>query len=421
MADASAASAADPRSPASGRAAATEGPRATKGASPAAEQEVDQEARDHTLASTERASPTQPLYDQPEQDAKPFSVGGIIANVGEDTWFKMFGFFQVRYLLHWQSTGDAVDRISAFSVPRARLFFQGHLTDWFGALLRVGATQDGALQFEQAYADFRHRRLTVRVGQWYLQLFREQYYSPDQALTANPSAVGGVFDGGQTQGLDLRWDFGPTRFQASVNDGLRTGFSELGSPASADIAVSTRASRILGSAEYGRFDTASSFRGESAAALLGLSAHYQAGGLLRDDSIRLGVVSGDVTFEGNGYNLHTSLAYAVYGGGEQPRTRVGGFVTQGGVFVLPWTELFARYEVLLSDTEGGGEPAALFRGITGGVGQYFWPSRGLRAIADFVYYFDGTEGTLVEPNANAGLLQSDDAQWVLRLQLNVVF
>ncbi|HSC86736.1 MAG TPA: hypothetical protein VLC09_05675, partial [Polyangiaceae bacterium] len=319
----------------------------------------------------------------------PFSVGGVRAELGKDAWFRFRGFMQTRYLLNNHTAdGGEGETSNGFNIARARVFAEGRFAPWVSFLLRAGATSNGTLQVEQAYADFSHGEFAVRVGQWYLPLFQEQVPSPDVTLTVNPSAVGGVFDGGQVLGLRALWTHEHWRLQASTIDGLRTAFSEVGSPAKADFAFSGRAELVLGEPDFGRFATGSSFRGERAAVLLGVAAHYQEGGSLNQVGARVGIGAADVTLEGDGFNLHQSIAIADTGMASHPSL---GLVGQGGYFLLPWTELYGRYEVLFSSSSSAG--GGLFRGLTGGVNQYIWPARGLRLSVDYVYYFDGTVGT----------------------------
>jgi len=99
-------------------------------------------------------------------------------------------------------------------------------------------------------------------------------------------------------------------------------------------------------------------------------------------------------------------------------------VAQGSLFVLPRTDIYARYEALVAENAPdatGDKSQSLFRGVSAGVNQYLWLERGIRAIGDFTYYFDGTEGTPVAPNPNAGRFASTGSQWSARVQLNVLF
>ncbi|MCH2109860.1 MAG: hypothetical protein MK135_11050, partial [Polyangiaceae bacterium] len=309
-------------------------------------------------------------------------------------------------------------------IARTRVFFYGRFTDWFTTLLRVGATNNGNVRFEQVYADFSWRNFTLRVGQWYLNLFQEQFLSPDSTLTINPSAVGGVFDGGQVQGAQVWWDLPKTRFQLATSNGARSAFAEVGTPAVADIAFSARVQTILGDSGYARFSTGSSFRGEGVAVLFGASGHYQIGGGGDAPGVEIAQGSTDLSLEYQGFNLHTSIGISWVDAPDEDPLATLGFVTQGGIFIFDWTELYLRFEALASEskTESGvRNQTPLFTGVTGGFNQYFWPERGIRLQADCVYYPTGTEGTLITPNANAGLLLAPDSQWSFRVQLNLPF
>jgi hypothetical protein len=385
---------------------------------------------DEAVDDAGHAVPTQHgLYHSRGGLAAPFSVGGAQAVVGEDTWFKFYGFIQTRVVGgHYEDTSESDAAGSGFSVPRARLFFYGRMTDWLRVLVRVGTTTNGAATFEQAFADFHRGRLTLRLGRFNLPTFFEQSYSPVNALLLETSAVGSLFDGGQTQGLRLSADFLPVRVHLFLNDGLRTGFAEVGSAERARLAASARVEGVIGDDDYDTFSIGSSFRAQRPALLGGLSLHYQHGGESADGAEDLGQLSADVTLKGSGYTLSVSTAVqrlVLDASAGEYSWRYGG-VGQAGLFVLPWTELVARYEVLVAEStdeaESAGEPGqSLLRGVAGGVTQYLWPARGIRAMVDFTYYFDPTLGTPVPTRPSAGLFASSSEQWALRAQINVLF
>lgn len=354
----------------------------------------------------------------------PFSVGGLLFEADEDTWFKFYGFFQIRAVTgkHRDPEGEEVAG-GGFNLARARVFFRAQLAPSLGALLRVGARSDGSVNVEQAYADFRFGDFTLRAGQFYLPVFQEQSISPAAELAINSSAVGSVFDGGQTQGASLLWDLGRTHLETVLSDGLRAGFSEVGSSAVADAAFTFRVEHSIGKAGFQPFSSGSSFQNESWASLLGFGTHYQSGGELRYNAVELGSLNADVSLEGHGFNAHVSSAVSVTRAEDDSRLIGGGAVGQMGYFVHDWTELYARYEALVSEVlnEEGDVEQVQFRGITGGVNYYFWPERGLRVQGDFIYYFDPSMGTPVAYNPNAGLFESSGPQWTSRVQLNLLF
>ncbi len=374
-----------------------------------------------SAGDTGHVIPTQGWTESSEtKEPPPFSVGGITAQANEDTWFKFYGFIQTRYVSGQHKNAEERTSGGGFSLARARLFYYGRLTDWLRVLIRVGATADGTARFEQAFADFRYRDFTFRVGQFYLPVFQEQSLSPITLQGLNFSAVGSVFDGGQTQGARATWDLKPTRLHFFLTDGWRTGFSEAGAAKVADIAISTRVETILGSRNYGQFDTGSSFRGEKLAVLLGGGLHYQSGGELREDAVELASLNLDLTVEADGLSLHGSASIMDTETTAGTRVYNYGFVGQGGVFILKWTELFARYEAVIT-TESSQNPQSIFRGLSAGINHFVWPSRGIRVVGDFVYYLDPTVGTAITPDPNAGLFHSFGSQWSARTQFNVLF
>ncbi len=350
----------------------------------------------------------------------PFSVGGVTAVVDDDTFFKFYGFLQTRYVTGRHEESSERTAGGGFSLARARLFFYGGMTEWLRVLVRVGATSDGTARFEQAFVDFLFRNFTFRVGQFFLPVFQEQALSPVAALPLQTSAVGAVFDGGQTQGLRISWDLDPTRLHLFVTDGLRSGFSEVGSPQVADIAITSRIETVIGEGDYSQFNLGSAFIGEPTALLLGGGVHYQSGGHLTNDAVQLGSINLDATFKASRMNVSVSASAVNTEDGDGSRFYNYGLVGQGGYFLLPALELYGRYEALVSSASPG-QPQSVFRGLTAGVNQYLWPERGIRAITDFTYHFDPTIDTPIAVDMNSGVFASSGPQWSLRMQLNVLF
>lgn len=374
---------------------------------------------------SQQSEPTNFHNDDAEaSDPAPFSVGGVMTQVDENTWFKFYGFFQLRYLTgRHDSAEDGRVAGGGFTLRRTRLFFSGHLTNWMSALIRVGTKGDGSINLEQAYADFQWKRLNLRLGQWYLPVFQEQSLSPDSMLGIEFSAVSSAFTGGQTQGARLLYDLDRTRLQISASNGLGSGYTEVGSPNVANIALNFRAENVQGDDDYSRFNVGSAFPGETWTALAGFGLYYQSGGELRGDAVELGNINGDVTLKGHGLNLHLSASGILTENSDGRRSVQAGFVTQGGVFIFPWTELYGRYEAIFSEDRQADDSSLYtqFRGYTAGVNQYFFPERGLRLQADFVYYPDPEDGVLVPTDPNSGLFESVGSQWTIRTQCNVPF
>jgi hypothetical protein len=337
------------------------------------------------------------------------------------------GRIQFRYYLNHRDDPlpeGAEDWTTGFQLRRTRVNVRGNVPADFSYFVdidfdrRTGAASLLDVYGERKFGD----GWFVRFGQFVIPMLRERGVPDSMQLAAERSLVNDVFEPGYSQGVMFGREWDDFRFSAAFTDGLRTIWTDIGSPQEADWALSGRGEFRIGG-NWGRVRDFTSWRGEEFVALIGGAVHAQSGGdtfgtLDRD----IFLYTGDVSLKGSGWN-----AFAAFIGRrtETPAARFDdfGLVAQGGIFVTEQTELFGRYDLVMPD---GDRPfGSDFGTVTLGANHYIIPrSHALKFTGDVMLFLDrqSESASLLGPNTGQGLLASADrGQFVVRLQMQVVF
>jgi hypothetical protein len=367
------------------------------------------------------------------------------------------GYFQFRY--NWNRRGDdplrEEDNSIGFQMARTRLNVSGNVIneDW-GYFVQFGMGPDGDVFLEDAYGTFRFETgWQFQFGQFKLPYAREELVGDQYLLAAERSAMNMVFNQGRSQGIQLGFVGDQLRFSAAFSDGFRARNSDFiaftgdelmweagdGSPVFApvaDWAVTARAEwKWAGDWRAARDFT--SFQNSDFFGMIGAAGHYQTGGDTGAGAfgstidLEFWSLTGDVSVESNGWNIFAAAHY------RRARTRDAanlgvpdatyadwGAVVQGGLFITPNNELFARWDAVFPDNDwdaiGRGED---FHTVTIGLNHYFVPeSHAAKLTIDFQWFMDVQAESIVPGNTLVGLLPDvDDNQWNLRGQLQILF
>jgi hypothetical protein len=337
----------------------------------------------------------------------------------------IWGFTQTRYTANYRKSEPGVDRWRhGFSVQRTRLFLDGKVHD---ATFRVRGTfgDTGSISLDQAYIQLPvFGEYRMRIGQFALPLFHDDWVAAQSQLAVNQSVVNTVFGQGQSQGIWLHGAWETTRFWISFNDGAQTGNTSALSGNNADAAVTGRFEFRFGEGGWDRFDDYTSFPGEPFGGFVGLAAHFETGSdLPQNTGDKLGYFTAGLGLEGDGWNVYGLgvLAYNDFDTGDDEYVNDYGLLVQGGFFISPVVELFSRFDWV----EGGSERdnSDPFRSLTAGFNWYIIPdSHRLKFTSNVIYFFDPTEGTIVNPSSAVGLLPSTrSGQVAVQMQLQLIF
>lgn len=355
----------------------------------------------------------------------------FIASADGSSLLRIHGFMQTRYTINHRQSQPADEDAwtKGFEVRRVRLFLDGRIHD-VGYRIRFTAGATGEFSLDQAYADLAlaDTGYTLRLGQLYLPLFRDDFVNADGQLAVDSSVVNQVFNPGNSKAIQLQRAWENVRFWLAWSDGLRSSNRPWDDPRNADYAITGRVEVRGGGGEWSRYDTYTSFPGEDLGWMVGFAAHWSGGANQENDNpVDLAYFTLDGTIEGDGWNV-AAMGVLAYDNLELDAGRAidSGFLVQGGLFIAPRTELFTRFDMLLAsdDRPDATDP---FQAITVGVNWYLIPgTQRVKLTANIVYFPESTTDTLIDALggnfASQGLLRSDSGnQWAFQSQLQVQF
>jgi len=336
-----------------------------------------------------------------------------------------WGFIQTRYVANSRRSEPDTDRWrSGFSVQRTRLYVDGNIED-ISFRVRTTINDSGNANLDQAYLQMPvFEDFQLRVGQFMLPLFHDEWVAAEKQLAVNQSVVNTIFAQGQSQGVWLSRTWDTVRMWASFNDGARTDNTAALSGEDADAAVTGRVEFRFGEGDWGRFDDYTSFPGEPFGGYIGFAGHFETGSELpQSTGDKLAYGTGEIGLEGDGWNVY-ALGVVAYDDFNTPGSDYAldfGFLLQGGVFIAPTVEIFSRFDWV----EGGDERPAddPFRSITGGFNWYITPNaHRLKLTANVIYFMDPTVNRIVTTSSSVGLLESSrSGQAAIQVQMQLIF
>lgn len=348
------------------------------------------------------------------------------------------GQLQFRYIANFRDEDDSDDFDGGFQARRTKIWFEGEVHEDFGYKV-VGAfdRDGGSFVLEDAYVTYDFADgFEVMWGQFKLPVLWEENTSSTRQLAVERSIMNEVFNQGRSQGMQATYTEEAWRVQAAFSDGAATENTDFNSSSEGDYAFTGRFDFIFGDEmDWGRFKDFTSEQGAPFAGRVGAAAHYQTwstNGSQTDDpgdtDIDALLYTVDAQLEGDGWN-----AFAAVVGRYVEMSMLGasdvdfndfGVVLQGGYRVTENTEIFGRWDSIITDDDRDLDEDT-FNFITAGVNQYY-AGHAAKATADIVYALEETTDLAAEfdgfPNSGAGLLGSmEDSEFAIRLQFQLLF
>jgi len=344
----------------------------------------------------------------------------------DDSRLSFDGFIQFQYVANLRDDDAGADDFEGgFRNRRLRISALGDLFDeQIGFKVTASFPRDDRpADLSDGYFDVRAvEGVPIRVGQFKLPLLREELTSAKRLLIVDRSGVNAVFTLERGQGFRLRFGGDPSRLFVAFSDGGdsgNTGFDD----APADWALTARFEHALaGSADV--FSEATGPPGGSLHVALGLAGHIEESPSIQGvGGETLSRWTADLSAKGDGWSAQVAGV-----GQHEESVPVGGgdavdwgFVAQAGLYTGESTEIFARFDSVLPDSDRAGDEA--FSTITAGLNWYIY-GHALKFSCDAQWFLDDAEDNdLIGGLSSRGFLGTggEAGQLVLRAQMQVLF
>jgi len=363
------------------------------------------------------------------------------------------GQLQFRYIMNRRDRSgpfDQIDRYSGgFENTRTRLTLRGHVfSREFTYLVRGGFSRGGGgdarddfneppggdFKLYDAWVRYQFDDLwSLRFGQFKLPFAREELVSSARQLTVERSLINESLSLGRSQGIELAYTGDWLRWNFAFSEGGTDNLLGLGILANtqppnspwntetAEYAFTTRGEWLI-AGDWSQFSQFTSPPEDPFGALMGIAAHFQQRqfGTAGNDNTWLGLTA-DVSLAFGGANVYTAATYAHVDNQQFGAFDIFGAVVQGGFYVAPKTELFARGEFgYIRSKDDIVDPDNLWI-ATIGINQYF-DGHDLKFTADLGIGLDDISQFWI--NSNTGWRadgNNTSPQFVIRTQFQLLF
>jgi hypothetical protein len=380
--------------------------------------------------------------------------GFFIASPDGDYRLNIEGQLQFRYVYSFHDIPDR--HLGGFENTRTKLTFRGHVINRDISYLIRGAFErrddsttgddhtvpnprGGRFELEDAWINWDlNNAVKLRVGQMKLPFNREELVSSQHQLAVERSLVNQNLNIGRSQGVLVEWFSRSFRVTGMFSDGgadevggendvdLTGTTNPINSPAlsqDTEYAITARGEwKVAG--DWPQFQDFTSPHTDDFGLLIGIAGHHQ-------DSESTGNFTGirnevpwtawtiDASAEFGGANAFASFTHH-YFDRATGHFNVFGLVLQGGVYILPKWEVFARYEYGWWDFDNDDSFTDLSV-VTVGTNYYF-NDHNLKFTADIGVGLDQLE--LLWDSDIAGWRDETDQanpQVVIRMQMQLLF
>jgi hypothetical protein len=344
-----------------------------------------------------------------------YDNGAVIGSADGNWLLRTNIHLQERFVFNYQDDAgfDVESDRYGFEPARVQFFLSGHVVDpswYYNIRINVGAEDQQGLIFGYIGKDFGNG-LKIQMGAMQSQLLREDIVATQYQLAVERSSVNYLFNAGYVDALQASWEGDKFRVFGQLSDGASTA-NTVWSAYDTEYAITGRAEFLL-SGNWNQFNDFTSPRGSEGGIMIGGAVHWQKGedgGFAQDvDSF---TITGDVSWEGNGFNLFGAVMYSDTDAADNNPL---GVVVHGGWYFNDTTELFGRVEWTDFDVPGSDD----FGMVTVGVNKYF-ASHNNKMTLDVGYAWEtitfGSSVTGIRPDFG-----DEDGQLVVRYQWQILF
>ena len=363
-----------------------------------------------------------------------YDNGFVIGSSDGNFSLRLNGQLQSRFVYNNQDEGSALNPNSpdtnrwGFENTRTKLIFSGTVggPQW-GYRVEGDFDRDGGdFELLDAYIVYdAGNGWSMKMGQFKQPLNREFLVDSADQLLIERSNVSYFYNQGRTQGVQMGYATDQWRLATSFNDGSYAANSQW-SDYDTEYSFTSRF-EFLFSGNWSQFDDFTSPPGSEQGLMAGIALHTESGeyGTTADDELETFIITGDLSWEADGWNVFGSISYADFDN-DTPSTDPNhidfsplGFVIHGGYYFTDKLEGYARYEYNDFDDFGvSGASVDDLSLLTLGVNHYY--NANVKASADIGYGFDAIPVAADITGARTDF-GGDDGQIILRTQLQLTF
>lgn len=363
--------------------------------------------------------------------------GAFFVSDGGNNTLHAGGTTQFRYNMSFRdedSAGSQDDFTHGFNMPTERIRFWGTIWDKNFHYKIEGNFSDenpggGTFALEDAFGmyDFGNG-FAVKWGQQKLPLNRADIVDNEYQLSADRSIASAVFSGGYVQGIEGIYTSDQVKVSFGFHDGTFSQNTDFTSGSEADYALNARVDVQAMGTDWSRWNDYTSWKSAADNALLiGAAFNWQSGGetgFTTDVDVMNATI--DISYESKGWHVEAAGYWAHVDPGTADFDNFG-FEIGGGFFFNDQLEGFARWDgVFLDDDAFGGDTDMNF--LTAGVNYYVSPeSHAAKFTGQVSYAFNETDnifgsgGLVSNPSRYGYLGQTDDGEFCVTLQMQIVF
>jgi len=350
----------------------------------------------------------------------------FIASADDRFRLETSGQIQFRYLATFRDSDGVDDFQGGFHTRRMKLTFDGHVYD---PRLQYKVTIDfdrdgGGAGLSDMWLVFEvEPGLTITGGQFKLPFLKEELGSAKRLLAIERSMVNRVFRQGRSQGVQVEWEKDRLGSAIAFSDGFNSANTDIDAEP-ADWALTGRVELSFGE-EIRRFRDPSSTPGSRLGGYVGAAGHVERA---NDDGPNAGQDFESWTLDagvrGSGWTLQAAIVGRhinnAFGAPTSQSADDYGVLVQGGVFITPTVEAFARYDALLPDGDRPGDDP--FQTVTLGA-NWFIHGHAAKFSIDALWMPDAFDDSdIARIDTGAGVLDSGDGdEFVLRTQFQLLF
>ena len=351
-----------------------------------------------------------------------YNNGFFIRSADNNFYLKIRGMIQSRYVFNVRQNAPAGQDgdEGGFEIARTRFAFMGHIIDpTWKFMIWTGYSSSGGTLLLDAYIQKKlPAGFSVTAGQFKVPMWKEWLVSETSQQFIERSLLNAKASGSYTQGIKVDWGNDFLRLTGSFNDGTNSLNANWNNDKS-HWAVTGRAEwKVFG--DWGNYKTFESWQGSDPLLVFGLAANYQQGETGGTDQYPDAFTwTADALWKFGGGNIFVAAVGSQTSGmdsalGYEPGDYYG-LLAQGGYFVTPQVEAFARYEFAVPDQDSIDHLSVASVGV-----NYFFKKWSAVASLDVGYSFNAMSSYWAS-SGTGWLVDGSHGQVVVRAQMQLLF